>query len=398
MGWKESSVMHERGRFILEAMGENANISELCRLYGVSRKTGYKWLHRYRHEGPAGLMDRSRRPVNSPLAVPAHIVAEVVRLRQGHPTWGPKKLQALLLRRLPATEVPSQSTIARVLTRCGLVTPRHPRQRRWHPGNGPIEASAPNHLWTVDFKGWWRTGDGRRCEPLTIRDAYSRYILEICAMESTCSQEVKELFDRVFERYGLPEAIRSDNGPPFACTRAPAGLSRLSAWWRALGVALDRIQPGHPEQNGAHERMHRDMRQELQPVRARNKGHQQELFDLWRVEYNTERPHEALGMKTPSQLYTPSSRMYTGEEPQPVYPEPLETRQVKHTGEISIAGQLHYLSESLAGWPVGLESIDRQTVRLWFVDLCLGDMKTTNRAPLKPPENTAPKPELLPMS
>jgi len=384
MGWKESSVMHERCKFVMEAISDRSNIADLCRRYGISRKTGYKWVARYIHEGPAGLYDRSRRPHNSPLETSAQMVAEVVRLRTDWPSWGPKKFHALLLRRFPATEVPAISTIAKILLRCGLIKPSCRRSRKWHPGNGRCSATAPNHLWTVDFKGWWRTRDGRRCEPLTIRDAYSRYILDIRAMETTRTDAVREVFDMAFERYGMPQAIRSDNGSPFACTRAPAGLTRLSAWWRALGIELDRIMPGHPEQNGSHERMHRDMSQELQSVAAKNLVRQQEGIDLWRVEYNTQRPHEALAMKTPSQLYVQSKRLYTGESPEVVYPEHFMVRKVKHTGEISLGGQLHFVSESLFGWPVGLEPLGEKTVRLWFVDLCLGDMQTTPRARLQP--------------
>jgi putative transposase len=386
MGWKESSVMHERCRFVLEGLVPGANLSELCRRYGVSRKTGYKWLRRYQLEGPAGLYERSRRPRMSPMAIPSHMVAEVVRWRLERPAWGPKKIRALMLQRHPAVEIPAQSSIARILRRCGLVEPKgRGRLRRWHPGDGRIEAAQPNDVWTVDFKGWWRTRDGARCEPLTIRDAHSRYVLEIRALESAGGQAVRQVFEAVFERYGLPQAIRSDNGPPFACTRAPAGLTRLSTWWKALGIHLDRIKPGHPEQNGAHERLHRDIRQELQTVVTANLMRQQELFDLWRVQYNTERPHEALEMKVPSQLYVPSSRLYTGDVPEPVYPEPFQVRRVKHTGEISIGGHLHYLSEALAGWSVGVEPKDMMTVRIWFADLCLGEMGTSRRSPLRPP-------------
>jgi hypothetical protein len=236
----------------------------------------------------------------------------------------------------------------------------------------------------VDFKGWWKTGDGIRCEPLTIRDAYSKYILDIRGMLTTRMTAVKDVFDMVFERYGLPMAIRSDNGSPFACTRAPAGLSKLSAWWRALGIELDRIQPGHPEQNGAHERMHRDMSQELQSSARKNIVCEQERFDLWRVEYNTLRPHEALAMKTPSQLYVPSRELYTGETPEVVYPQHFDVRKVRHNGDIRFGGNEHFLSESLSGWPVGLEPLKEKTVRLWFVDLCLGDMELTPRARLQP--------------
>jgi len=386
MGWKESSVMDERCRFVLEAKSKGANISEICRRYGVSRKTGYKWLRRHEQEGLVGLYDRSRRPQNSPLSTSAHMVVEVVRLRLYRPSWGPKKIRVLLLRRYPQEEVPSQSTIGRILWRCGLVKAKgRGRPRRWYPGDGRGVATAPNDLWTVDFKGWWRTSDGRRCEPLTIRDGYSRYVLALRAMTSTRSEGVRRVFEEVFEQYGLPKVIRSDNGGPFACTRALAGLTRLSAWWKALGIRLDRIEPGHPEQNGAHERLHRDIRQELQSVVAGDIERQQELLDLWRVEYNTERPHEAIGMKTPSRLYVPSPRLYTREIPEIVYPKRFDVRKVKHSGEISINGHRRFLSEALAGWPVGIESNGGHTIRLWFADLCLGETDASFRSPLRPP-------------
>jgi transposase InsO family protein len=384
MGWKESSVMHERCRFVLDAMARGANISELCGRYGVSRKTGYKWLERYQQEGPAGLYDRSRRPHNSSLVTSGEMVVAVIRLRLQWSTWGPKKIQVLLLRRFPPDKVPSQSTIGRILQDCGLTrTKGRGRPRRWHPGDGRGVAAAPNDLWTVDFKGWWHTRDGRRCEPLTIRDGYSRYVLALRGMTSTRSDGVRRIFEEVFEQYGLPKVIRSDNGGPFACTRALAGLTRLSAWWKALGIGLDRIEPGHPEQNGGHERMHRDIRQELQSIGGRDLKDQQERFDLWRMEFNTHRPHEALEMKTPTQLYRLSPRLYTGERPQVVYPAHFQVRPVRHNGDIRFAGGRRFVSEALAGWPVGLESLEQGRIRVWFADLCLGETDASFRSPLR---------------
>ncbi len=385
MGWKESSVMDERCRFVLDAMARGANISELCRRYGVSRKTGYKWLERYQQEGPAGLYDRSRRPHNSSLVTSGEMVLAVIRLRLQWSTWGPKKIRVLLLRRYPQTEVPSQSTIGRILWLCGLVKAKgRGRPRRWHPGDGRGVATAPNDLWTVDFKGWWHTRDGRRCEPLTIRDACSRYVLALRGMTSTRSDGVRRVFEEVFEQYGLPKVIRSDNGGPFACTRALAGLTRLSAWWKALGIGLDRIEPGHPEQNGGHERMHRDISQELQSIGGRDLKDQQERFDLWRVEFNTQRPHEALEMKTPTRLYRLSPRLYTGERPQVVYPAHFQVRPVRNNGDIRFAGGRRFVSEALAGWPVGIESLEQGRIRVWFADLCLGETDASFRSPLRP--------------
>ena len=216
-------------------------------------------------------------------------------------------------------------------------------------------------------------------------------------MTSPAIGGVRRAFEEVFEQYGLPKVIRSDNGGPFACTRAPAlaGLTRLSTWWKAQGIGLDRIEPGHPEQNGGHERLHRDIRQELQSIGGRDLSEwipsgedQQERFDLWRVEFNTQRPHEALGMKTPAQLYRPSPRLYTGQTPELVYPEHFQVRRVRPNGDISIAGGRRFLSETLAGWPVGIESNGGHTIRLWFADLCLGETDASFRSPLRPPRGS----------
>ena len=269
MGWKERSVMDERCRFVLAALAPEANISALCREFGISRKTGYKWIARFQEGGLAQLRDHSRRPHCSPLEVSGEMVAEVVRWRLYHRTWGPKKLRAVLLRHYTAREVPAVSTIARTLRRCSLTKPRRQRRRHKNLFYSRIEPQAPNDLWTVDFKGWWHTKDGKRCEPLTIRDEYSRLVLDIRAMTSTATQAAQQVFAQVFERYGLPQAIRTDNGPPFALPHSLCGLTRLSAWWVALGIRLERIQLGHPEQNGGHERLHKDIRQERRSFRSK---------------------------------------------------------------------------------------------------------------------------------
>lgn len=364
--------MDERCRFVLAVLAPEANISALCREFGVSRKTGYKWIHRFQEGGLARLSDRSRRPHSNPFEVSAEMVAEIVRWRLYHHTWGPKKLRAVLLRRYTAREVPAVSTIARILRRCSLIKPRKRRRRHKDLLWQRIEPQAPNDLWTVDFKGWWHTQDSRRCEPLTVRDEYSRLVLDIRAMTSTATKAVQEAFAQIFERYGLPKAIRTDNGPPFALAHSLRGLTRLSAWWVALGIRLERIELGHPEQNGGHERLHKDIRQELQVVQAEDLNHQQEIFDLWRMEFNCERPHEALGMRTPAQVHRPSPQRFTSEKPEIVYPSAFEVRVVRHHGEIKFGGQLRFISEALAGWKVGIERTPDEKLRIWFADLCLG--------------------------
>ena len=310
MSWRATGVEHLRAEFVLVASEREVSKSAACREFGISRKTGYKWLRRYAELGLDGLVDRSRRPRSSPLQASGAVVVELVRLRQAHPHWGPKKLRALLLRTgIRPEEIPGLATVGRILLRAGLSEAKgRGRPRRWEP-TGPMQTAAgPNDVWTVDFKGWWRTGDRRRCEPLGIRDLYSRYILCLRPMRRRRVEDVRAVFAEVFERYGLPAVIRSDNGSPFASLTGPHGLTRLSAWWRTLGIKLDRIEPGHPEQNGGHERMHRDLAQEIEGQPAATLEEEAKRLKRWRVEYNVHRPHEALAMKTPGDVYRCSRR------------------------------------------------------------------------------------------
>lgn len=322
MPWKEIGVVDQRVEFVMQALHGQAGFAELCQEYGISRKTGYKWKERFMQGGLPALHDESRRPERSPEALAEKVVCEVVRLKQAHRSWGARKLQALYQRLHGQDQTPSESSFKRVLDRCGLVEHRQPRRRSDQAGRLQcrIEAQKPNALWTVDFKGWWRCSDQQRCEPLTVRDAYSRFLLCVWAPPDARGQTVREQFQRLFERYGLPEAIRSDNGSPFASSNAPLGLSRLSAWWVALGINLDRTDPGHPEQNGSHERMHRDLAAEVQYAAPGSLSELREALELWRQSYNQERPHEALAMKTPAEVYTPSPRRYEGDIDSPGTP------------------------------------------------------------------------------
>ena len=385
MSWRSTDVMDERKRFVLRALDPSSCMSELCREFGIARKTGYKWLGRFKKEGEKGLEDLTRRPKRSPSKTSAELQLEIVKLRMEHPTWGPKKIRELLRRNSTSRRPPAVSTIARVLDEFGLVQPRRRRNPQKAPGESErVTAERPNDLWTVDFKGWWRTGDNKRCEPLTIRDDWSRFILEIRAMESTRTESVRGVFEEVFSRYGLPAAIRSDNGSPFASTRSLARLTKLSAWWTALGIRLDTIDPGSPQQNGGHERMHRDLAAEIERNPDRDAKTEQIRFEDWRCSFNCERPHEALNMKTPAQLYSPSKRAYSRKTPELIYPPDFDTRIVSKTGRIKLSGNSCYLSEALASWPVGLQLQDG-ILKLWFAELCLGVTDATFSTPLMHP-------------
>jgi transposase InsO family protein len=297
----------------------------------------------------------------------------MVALKLAHPYWGPRKIRELYLRQ--HGRAASESTFKRVLERSGLTQRRKVRSAsqsgRLCSGR---KAQEPNEVWTVDFKGWWYNA-GQRCEPLTVRDEYSRYLLELRALEDARSATVRQRFERLFERYGLPQAIRSDNGSPFASRSAVHGLSRLSAWWVALGIDLERGRPGHPQDNGAHERLHRDISLELQCLgRIDQNG-----LELWRQEFNEQRPHQALSMRCPIELYRHSTRGYRGGVEQLDYPQ-MMTRRVNKNGKIKWAGELLFVSSSLAGWSLGLKPVEGEQLELWFAQLLLGwiDPKTAS--------------------
>lgn len=373
MSWIVKDIELVRMEFVMIAREQGINIAEACRQYGISRKTGYKWLKRYEMEGMSGLADRSRRPKNNPFEVSGNVVLELIRLRHEHPYWGPKKLRALLTKEgVRRDELPSEATIMRILRRAGLTESKgRGRPRKWKSEGDMSEASKPNEVWTVDFKGWWRVRDGRRCEPLTVRDLYSRYILCLRPMEKRNTEEVQAVFERIFERYGLPDAIRSDNGAPFASITGLHGLTRLSAWWRTLGIRLNRTKPGHPQDNGAHERMHRDLAIEIEGTPSNTLEEETERLECWRFEYNTIRPHEALGMKTPGDIYRRSTRRMADIQSYE-YPEGFEIRKVRRHGYIRIKKCDIFLSEALRGMTVGLETLNSYTRRVYFCDLLLG--------------------------
>jgi len=357
--------MNLRSEFVMKALG-GENIRALCRQYGISSKTGYKWVERFKQEGLAGLSNASRRPRAHARQLAEDVVCEIVRLKKLTPAWGPKKIRAVYARR--HTQVPSESTFKRVLDKAGWVERRRTRKRE---STGRLYtqriAEKPNDIWTVDFKGWWYEGERGRCEPLTVRDEFSRYVLEVRAVPNARTETVRACFEKLFERYGLPAAIRSDNGAPFASRNAIFGLTRLSAWWLALGIDLERGRPGCPQDNGAHERFHADIARELQ---GRVLPERQAIFDTWREEYNDERPHEALGQRCPAEFFVPSPRHYDGSLQDLDYGNML-TRKVHVTGTINWKSDHLQISSALGGWSVGLEPAAGQW-KLWFGRLLLG--------------------------
>jgi putative transposase len=369
MPWKKTEPMQERIEFALKAM-RTLNFRALCQEYRISAKTGYKWKERFVREGLEGMGEESRRPKSSPEQLPEGEVCEIVRLKLAHMSWGPRKIRELYLRR--HGEVASESTFKRVLERAGLTEKRR-RRRSSEAGrlSSGRRAVAVNEVWTVDFKGWWRDG-ARRCEPLSVRDEHSRYVLELRDLADARSQTVRHNFERLFQQHGLPQAIRSDNGSPFTSVQALLGLSRLSAWWVVLGIDLERGRPGHPQDNGAHERMHLDISREVEAVGQSG----QEALDLWRQSFNYERPHESLGMRCPGELYVASQRKYEGTPEDLEYPQ-MCSRRVSPRGMIKVDGETLFLSSALAGWSVGLKPISAQLMEVWFGRLLLGQVDLT---------------------
>ena len=304
MPWKEADVMNQKTEFVLRALRGIEAFGDLCREYGISRKTGYKWKQRLIEQGLDGLAEGSRRAHHSPSAIEEDLVCRMVKAKLAHPPWGPKKIRVILGRADPELPLPSESSFKRILDKAGLVRPRR-RRRACEQGGRvetPVRAACPNQVGTVDFKGWWYTRDQSRLEPLTVRDDFSRYLLCAQALQNARTETVREQFERVLRHYGLPEVIRSDHGAPFAASRSPLGLSRLSAWWLTLGIDLDRIKPGRPDQNGGQERMHRDLAMELESSAEADLSTQQGALDAWRETFNNARPHEAIGMQVPQDV------------------------------------------------------------------------------------------------
>jgi len=381
MPWKETYPMDQRVAFIADWLRDEWAMTELAERYQISRKTCYKWVDRYDADPAHGLAERSRAPHVHGRAMSAAIREAVLAVRRAHPSWGPKKVRAILAARMPRGGWPAASTIGDLLRREGLSEPRR-RSRYVVPLTTPLAAAtAPNDVWTTDFKGWFRTTDGTRCDPLTVADACSRFVL-CCRIVTPSERGVRPWFERTFREYGLPRAIRSDNGSPFATTGA-GRLSHLAVWWLKLGIQLDRIDPGHPEQNGRHERFHLTLQQDTATPPAATPRQQQRRFDRMRGEFNTERPHEALGQQPPARVYVASPRPYPRRLEDPWYDAMHQVRRVKETGQIRWQGDLIFVSEAVRGELIGLAETGRGdwTARFMHVELGRIDRETRRFTP-----------------
>jgi len=354
MPWRESSVMEERLRFVARRL-EGEGMSDLCREFGISRKTGYKIFNGYKDHGLEALCDRSRRPVRYANQLPVQIEQMIVRLKREKPHWGARKIRELLVRRLAGdVRIPAKSTVHAVLDRHGLVKRGRQRQRTKAEGTPLSKALLPNQLWCTDYKGEFKLGNGQYCYPLTVTDQASRYLLLCEALETTKQNNALTAFERLFEERGLPQAIRTDNGVPFASPNGLYNLSKLSVWWLRLGISIERIRPGNPQQNGRHERMHLTLKKEATRPPSMNILQQQARFDEFVSEFNTERPHEALGMKMPAELYSASARPYQG-IPEITYPFHDRDKLVTACGRICMHRKKINISTALAGQKLGLK-------------------------------------------
>jgi putative transposase len=369
--------MDQRVAFIAEWLRDEWTMTELAERYQISRKTAYKWADRYAADPAAGLGDRSRAPKAHGRALAEPIRDAILALREAHPHWGPKKLRAILKARQPQDAWPAASTMGDLLRRAGVSQPRR-RTRYIVPLTQPLAAAqAPNDVWTADFKGWFRTADQTRCDPLTLADACSRFVF-CCRIVAPSEQGVRPWFERAFREHGLPVAMRTDNGSPFATTGA-GHLSHLAVWWLKLGIQLDRIDPGHPEQNGRHERFHLTLQQETTTPPAATPAQQQRRFDRMRLEFNTERPHEALGQRPPAHLYTPSPRAYPTQLEDPWYDATHQVRRVRDRGQIKWGGEFVFVSEAVRGELVGLVETECGDWRVHFMRVELGRIDRQTR-------------------
>ena len=370
MPWKESRKVEEKLRFVARHL-EGESISSLCREFGISRVTGHKLVERYRQSGMEALSDRSKRPYRMANQLPFQIESLIVDIKKEFPTWGAPKIRERMLTRYPDIKTPAKSTVHAVLERHGLVKHKRAGARPKSQGTVLLGASTPNELWCTDFKGEFMLADRRYCYPLTVTDFHSRFLLCCEGLESTREAMAMTVFERLFREYGLPQRIRSDNGVPFASAHALHGLSRLAVWWLRLGIEIERIKPGNPQQNGRHERMHRTLKQATTRPPAINMLQQQDKFEDFIREYNYERPHEALEMKTPSALYEPSMRPYEGLPPVE-YPFHDRVITVTECGRLCLERRKISLSTVLAGQNVGIKQVEDQIWQVSFMDYDLG--------------------------
>ena len=410
MPWTETCIMEQRARFVMDVLDSTYSISELCSSYGISRKTGYKWLRRFEHGGFEALHDHSRAPRSHPHETSRKVKEAIMAVKKRFSTWGAAKIRSRLERTHPDWDrYPAISTIGLFLQKQGLTCSRRRGRRKATPSELPLTSGRySNQVWCADFKGHFRTGNGSRCNPLTISDHASRYLLCCRHLDHMSYEPTKMHFERTFRKYGMPEVIRTDNGAPFASVGL-AGLSRLSYWWIRIGIYPERIEPGHPEQNGRHERMHKTLKGHTARPPAKTIVQQQRRFNNFRAEYNDYRPHEALAMRTPAECYRSSPRQFPSRLPHVSYPDHMQVRRVRNHGDIRYLGRRLFTTESLGGQYIGIEQTDENRSFLWYCGYLLGQLdhrtwrigpaKTRCSAPQLAAELSSPKPlKVLPMS
>ena len=386
MPWKETNKMEQKEAFINEMLKNNKPFKHLCAEFGISEKTGYKWKNRFFDKGKAGLLNESKNP-SHPNTIDGDTACELIRIKNAHVAWGPKKIREIYARAYPNKEVPSLSSVKRILDKAGLVKKRiirKPASSDCPRLQQQIQASESNDVWCIDFKGWWKSG-GEKCEPLTVRDKLSRKILCVQLMTSKTSEAVRVVMTKLFKTYGLPKAIHSDNGAPFAAANGTLNLTNLSAWWITLGIMPDRSLKGCPGQNGSLERMHADIARALEGKDTGGIKTTQAFIDEWVKEYNSVRPNEAIGMKTPDEVYTPSKRKYIGDYDEIDYPIGFLTRRVTSSGEIIVNSIRVSVGFALRGLQVGLRpSVEENIYDVFLTDFLLGtlDMNSTCFYPL----------------
>lgn len=371
MPWKESRIVDQRLQFLSSYQKEEMSISDLCREFEVSRPTGYRWINRYKEAGPEGLLDLSSKPHSCSHATSELIGDAILAMRRKYPSWGARKLKARLERLQPSVAWPAASTFGNILRRAGLTHPKR-KKRRTTPYSEPFsEVTAPNQLWCMDFKGYFSTGDGTRCDPLTITDAHSRYLIRCQIVSRMDLSEVTAVCEAAMREYGMPARIRTDNGAPFAGTGL-LGMSKLSLGWRKLGIVHERIQPGRPQENGRHERMHRTLKEDTTKPAAFTLRSQQKKFDTFRHMFNHERPHEGLNNETPGSIYQPSLTMLPGTVKEFLYPKGFETRRINNSGDFSWHKDRVFVSEVFKFEALGFELIAEDVYKVFFRDIELG--------------------------
>lgn len=372
MPWKESRIVDQRLQFLSSYQKEELSVSDLCREFGISRPTGYRWINRYEEVGPEGLLDLSSRPHSCSHATPEKIENAILSLRSRYPSWGARKLKARLEQLEPNVEWPAASTFGNILQRAGLTSPKR-KKRRTTPYSDPFsEVTAPNQLWCMDFKGYFSTGDGSRCDPFTITDAHSRYLIRCQIVSRMDLSQVRAVCEAAMREYGVPARIRTDNGAPFAGTGL-LGFSKLSLGWMKMGIVHERIQPGRPQQNGRHERMHRTLKEDTTNPAAATLRLQQRKFDRFRQMFNHERPHEGLNNATPGSLYQPSSTMLPRTPIEYSYPKGFITRRVNNSGDISWHKDRVFISEVFRFEDLGFELVAEDFYKVFFRDIEIGE-------------------------